>query len=114
MNDMRLYVYLFAMLMTGALFVLVFGGGPDPAAESRAAFLDVCEGSPAVRGTAPGVDQAAMACTCIAAWHVKAAKAGALPFFPTQLYILAGGDVGAGLSDTTIATDAKARKACLK
>lgn len=111
---MRTYLYLF---VAGTLFVL-FGAtmfqAADPGAASRNAFLGVCEKSEAVLAASRSVDKAAMACACIAGWHVRQAPKGAEPFYPAQLYILTGDGAAAGLAAGVIAADAKARAACIK
>lgn len=111
---MRSYIYLFVTLVFGAIFAGMLFQAPDPGAANRDAFMQVCEASSVVRARAPGSDQAVMACTCLAAWHLKRTVAGVEPFYPNQLYILTGPDAGAGLPAATLTTDAKARAACLK
>ena len=111
---MRTYLYLFVVGTLFALFGAVLFQAPDTGAESRNAFLGVCEKSQAVLAASRSVDKAAMACACIAGWHLRQAPKGAEPFYPTQLYILSGEESAAGLNANTVATDAKARAACIK
>lgn len=111
---MRSYIYLFVVLVLGAVFAGMLFQAPDPGADSRNAFLSVCERSDVVRKVSASIDKAAMACSCIAGWHLKRTAAGAEAFYPNQLYILTGSEAAAGLSPASVATDAKARAACLK
>lgn len=111
---MRTYLYLFVAGTLLVLFGAVMFQAPDPGAASRNAFLGVCEKSEAVLAASRSVDKAAMACACVAGWHVRQAPKGAEPFYPTQLYILTGDGATAGLTDSVIAADAKARAACIK
>ena len=111
---MRTYIYLFVVGVLGVIFASVLFQAPDPGADSRNMFLNVCEKSDVLRGATASLDRAAMFCSCIAGWHLKRTPAGAEAFYPTQLYILTGPDAGVGLSQAAISTDAKARSACIK
>lgn len=111
---MRTYLYLFVILTLLAVFGGVIFQAPDPGAVGRNAFLGVCEKSDIVLSASRSVDKAAMACACLAGWHMKRAPRGDEPFYPTQLYILSGPEAAAGLSKDVVAADAKARAACIK
>lgn len=111
---MRMYIYLFVVGAFAVIFGGVFFQAPEVGAQARDAFLNVCEQSPPVRAVSQSVDKNAIACACIAAWHLKRAPAGTEPFYPNQLYILTGPEAANGLSDGVLKTDAKARAACIK
>lgn len=111
---MRTYLYLFVAGTLLVLFGAVMFQAPDPGAADRNAFLGVCEKSEAVLAASRSVDKAAMACACIAGWHLRQAPRGGEAFYPTQLYILTGDGAAAGLNDAVVAVDAKARAACVK